>query len=134
MDSFIQEVKTELRENMTNLDEVWQLMMLPPDKQQMLETAAIVALRRIEEKDNEMMRLEELYKKTERHLESQQMSNFMAPTIISDLTTETIEQFKEIQQLKALLAIKDKEIEDLMIQVDQERSKALSVLEKFKTE
>jgi len=62
------------------------------------------------------------------------MSNFMAPTIISDLTAKTIEQFKQIQQLKEQLVIKDKEIEELMIQVDQERNKALSVLEKFKTE
>jgi hypothetical protein len=80
------------------------------------------------------MLLELLYKKTEGHLEFQHMSNFMAPTIISDLTAKTIEQFKQIQQLKEQLVIKDKEIEELMIQVDQERNKALSVLEKFKTE
>jgi hypothetical protein len=88
--------------------------MLSPDKQQLLEMAAVVALRRIQDKDKEIMRLE-------KYLEHEQMSN------LSELTNELVE-------LKAQLAIRDKEIEDLMIQVDQERSKSLSVLEKFKTE
>jgi predicted RNase H-like nuclease (RuvC/YqgF family) len=132
---FTFEVKRDLREKITNFEDVWSLMFLSPDKQEILDAAARVAQesiaarnREIEFKDQEIAETEglvdflrktivknaeqhereleerdERIRSLERHLESQQMSNFMAPTIISDLTKTTIDQFKEIQRLKALL-------------------------------
>jgi len=155
---FVQQVKVELREKMTNLDDVWGLMFLNPDKQEIMDTAADIASRSIDARDKEILRLKELLRtksevircmeeqaederyatdrhhssilhdrekriheleeeirmerkkhadtwsmlqRTDKQLEREQMSNFMAPTIISDLTQTTIDQFKEIEELKA---------------------------------
>jgi len=109
-DWFIQEIKLEMREKMTSLDDVYDLMFLGRDKQELLDTAARIAKVSIQNRDNEIKRLEERLEDTlrrlrhvEQQLESQIMSNFMAPTIITDLTQTTIDQHKEIQRLKALL-------------------------------
>jgi hypothetical protein len=134
-DWFTYEVKKDLREKVTNFEDVWALMFLSPDKQLVIDAAARVAQQSIAARDREMVELEEFtadqanlvdflrktiiknaeqhereieerderIKSLERHLESQQMSNFMAPTIISNLTQTTINQHKEILALRTRL-------------------------------
>lgn len=109
---FIYEIKKDLREKMTDLEEVWELMILTPDKKAIFDSAARIAKVSIHNRDKEIARLEESLgckdqyivhleeqletlqrlKHVERHLECQQM----APTI-SDLTQTTIDQHKEIE-------------------------------------
>ena len=142
---FAYEVKKDLREKVTNFEDVWALMFLSPDKQLVIDAAARVAQQSIAARERDIADLEESIadqanlvdflrktiiknaeqhereleerddriKSLERHLESQQMSNFMAPTIISDLTQETIDQHKEIVALRAKLEQKNLEIEDV---------------------
>jgi len=141
-DWFTFEVKRDLREKVSNFEDVWSLMFLSSDKQDILDAAARVAEQSIAARDRDILDLEvesrakddviadqdnlvdflrntiiknaqqhereleerdERIKSLERHLESQQMSNFMAPTIISDLTQTTIDQHKEIGLLRAQL-------------------------------
>ena len=136
---FAYEVKKDLREKVTNFEDVWALMFLSPEKQLVIDAAARVAQQSIAARDREMVELEESIadqanlvdflrktiiqnaeqhereieerderiKSLERHLESQQMSNFMAPTIISNLTQTTIDQHKQIVALKASLEIEE---------------------------
>lgn len=142
---FAYEVKKDLREKVTNFEDVWALMFLSPDKQLVIDAAARVAqqsiaarerdiadleesiadqanlvdflrktiIKNAEQHERELEERDERIKSLERHLESQQMSNFMAPTIISDLTQETIDQHKEIVALRAKLEQKNLEIEDV---------------------
>lgn len=107
-DWFIYQVKSELREKITDFEEVWNLMFLPPDKQAFLDVAARIASLSIGARDFEIVRLEELVQDQthriailERDLEHEQNHNFMAPTVISRLTQTTIDQHKHIQELLA---------------------------------
>jgi len=147
---FAYEVKKDLREKVTNFEDVWALMFLSPDKQLIIDAACRIAqqsiaardrdiadlvvelgvkdeviadrenlvdflrktiIKNAEQHERELEERDERIKSLERHLESQQMSNFMAPTIISDLTQTTIDQHKEIVALRAQLEQKNLENE-----------------------
>jgi len=154
-ESFIFQVKTEIRENMTNLEDVMGLMFLSKEAQQVADMAARIAVRMIRERDKEIARLEEMLEEQqsqvavlERDLDHEQMATFMQPTFSAKTADIIIQQLKEKEELKELLERKNveldarlykildqnKEIEDLKSQLDQERSRTLSVLEKMKTE
>ena len=154
-ESFIFQVKTEIRENMTNLEDVMGLMFLSKEAQQVADMAARIAVRMIRERDKEIARLEEMLEEQQSHvavlerdLGHEQMATFMQPTLNAKTADIMIQQLKENEALKELLDRKNveldarlykildqnKEIEDLKSQLDQERSRTLSVLEKMKTE
>ena len=173
---FEQEVKLDMREKITNFEDVWELMILSPEKQEVLDTASSIAKRCIGARDYEIIRLEEqaLEMQTrinhlEKTLEHEQMANLMQPRITALADERMIELYKrnealkmqleekdkEIGELKTTVQVKDKwlelkeiwmdfkdsvlrdkekDIEELKAQLDQERNNALSVLEKMKTE
>jgi hypothetical protein len=173
---FEQEVKLDMREKITNFEDVWELMILSPEKQEVLDTASSIAKRCIGARDYEIIQLEEQavemqtrINHLEKTLEHEQMANLMQPRITALADERMIELYKrnealkmqleekdkEITELKTTVQVKDKwlelkeiwmdfkdsvlrdkekDIEELKAQLDQERNNALSVLEKMKTE
>jgi hypothetical protein len=57
IDYFEQEVKTALRDKVTNFEDVWGLMFLDTEKQELLSVAGQIAARSIESRDCEIARL-----------------------------------------------------------------------------
>ena len=173
---FEHEVKLDMREKITNFEDVWELMILSPEKQEVLDTASSIAKRCIGARDYEIIQLEEQavemqtrINHLEKTLEHEQMANLMQPRITALADERMIELYKrnealkmqleekdkEITELKTTVQVKDKwlelkeiwmdfkdsvlrdkekDIEELKAQLDQERNNALSVLEKMKTE
>ena len=82
-DWFTQQVKVELRDKITNFEDVWSLMFLSSDKQEILDTAARVAEQAIQERDREIVRqdiciyhMQAKIDYLEKLLEHEQMENF----------------------------------------------------------
>jgi len=82
-DWFTQQVKVELRDKITNFEDVWSLMFLSSDKQEILDTAARVAEQAILERDREIVRqdiciynMQAKIDYLEKLLEHEQMENF----------------------------------------------------------
>jgi hypothetical protein len=136
------------------MEEVMGLMFLSKEAQQVADTAARIAVRMITSREKEIAQLQEVIEDQhakiavlERDLDHEQMASFMQPMFNANTTDIIIKQLKEVVTLKEHLENKNieldarlykileqnKEIEDLKAQLDQERSRALSV-DKMKTE
>ena len=117
---FEQEVKLDMREKITNFEDVWELMILSPEKQEVLDTASSIAKRCIGARDYEIIQLEEQavemqtrINHLEKTLEHEQMANLMQPRITALADERMIELYKRNEALKMQLEEKDKEISEL---------------------
>jgi len=138
---FEHEVKLDMREKRTNFEDVWELMILSPEKQEVLDTASSIAKRCIGARDHVIKRLEgealEAQARIdylEKGLEHEQMANLMQPRITALTDQRMIELHKQNEALRIQLEDKDKDIAELKAQLDQERNNVLSILEKMKAE
>ena len=117
---FEQEVKLDMREKITNFEEVWELMILSPEKQEVLDTASSIAKRCIGARDHVIQQLEgeaieaqSRIDHLEKSLEHEQMANLMQPRMTALADERMIELYKRNEALRIQLEEKDKEIAEL---------------------
>jgi hypothetical protein len=60
LDRFIWKIKADLRERVTNFEDVWSIMFLSSDKQAVAESAARVAQEIVSTKDDQIVKMEQL--------------------------------------------------------------------------
>ena len=89
MDWFISQIREDLTEKITTLDEIWAIMIFSPERQSVAEAAARVAEKLIQEKDEIILELKTRISVLEEEAKDQQQELARRREIIDELKLKT---------------------------------------------